>query len=136
METCVICRNKFESESPAILFVSGYGSRRCLCPECESLLDLATAEESEEQAKAKEELLTRATAMKDAEAVRVLQEVLSGDTVATVTPEEEAEMNAIFEEVRAEEAEEETKTPLWANVLPVVVIGVFALFLVWFYFLR
>lgn len=136
METCAICRNEFKSESPAILFVSGYGNRRCLCPECESLLDLATADESEEQAKAKEELLAHAATMKDTEAVRVLQEVLSGDTVTTVTPEEEAEMNAIFEEVQAEETEEEEETPLWANILPIVTIGVFALFLIWFYFLR
>ena len=136
METCVICRSKFESESPAVLFVSGYGSRRCICPACETLLDQATAEESEDQAKAKDELLTRATAMKDSEAVRVLQEVLSGETVSTVTPEEEAEMNAIFEELQEEETEEEVPAPLWASVLPIAVFGALALFLIWFYFLR
>ena len=137
METCTICRAKFESESPAVLFVSGYGTRRCICPDCEALLDLATAEESEEQANAKNELLSRASAMKDPAALRVLTEVLSGETESTVTPEEEADMQAVFEEIKAEEAEEkEEKTPLWANILPIAVIVAFGLFLAWFYFLR
>ena len=138
METCAICRNKFESESPAVLFVSGYGTRRCLCPECESLLDLATAEESEEQAKAKETILARAAAVKDPQVAKVLSDVLSGEAVNTVSEEEEAEMDAIFEEVKAEESGtdgEEKSSPL-ASILPVAIIAVFALFLIWFYFLR
>lgn len=136
METCVICRNKFEAESPAILFVSGYGNRRCLCPECESLLDLATAEEGKEQASAKEALLSRASAMKDPEAVRVLTAVLSGDTADTVTEEEEAEMNAVFEELEKEEEQKEEKPSVLANVIPIAIVAAFVLFLAWFYFFR
>lgn len=137
METCAICRNKFESESPAVLFVSGYGNRRCLCPECESLLDLATSAESEEQAKAKETLLARAAAVKDIQVAKALSDVLSG-AVDAVSEEEEAEMDAVFEEVKAEEgeAEQEEKPSFLANVLPVAIIAAFALFLLWFYFLR
>ena len=138
METCVVCRNKFESESPAVLFVNGYGNRRCLCPECEALLDLATSAESEEQARAKETLLDRAAALKDREAAMVLSEVLAGETAASVSEEEEEEMNAIFEEVRAEEATAvpEKGPSVWSSIIPVAIIAVFALFLIWFYFLR
>ncbi len=138
METCVICRNKFESESPAVLFVSGYGNRRCLCPECEALLDLATAEESEEQANAKEKLLSRAAAIKDPQVAKALSDILSGEKTDTVSEEEEAEMNAIFEEVRAEDAaaEPEKGPSVWSSIIPVAIIAVFALFLIWFYFLR
>ena len=50
MNTCAICRNHFEAESPAVLFVSAYGSKRVLCERCEALLDRATAlEESKEK---------------------------------------------------------------------------------------
>ena len=136
METCAICRNKFESESPAVLFVSGYGSRRCICPDCETILDLATGEESAEQAQAKEDILGRATAIKDPEVMEVLSQVLSGETLDTLTPEEAAEIEAIFEEIQKEEPEEEEKVPLWASILPIAVAGAFVLFLLWFYFLR
>ena len=138
METCVICRNKFESESPAILFVSGYGSKRCICEECEALLDKATAtEETAEKAEAKEALTDRAAAMKDPEAVRVLMEVLSGETKEdAVTEEEKAEMEAVWQEIEKEEPEKEEKTPLWASIVPAAIILAFILFLVWFYFFR
>ena len=138
METCAICRNKFESESPAVLFVSGYGNRKCLCPECEALLDEATAEEaSEKKEQARATLMERATAMKEPEAVRVLTAVLSGESEEeTVSAEEEAEMDAVWDEIAKEAPEKEEKPPLWASILPVVVIAAFIGFLVWFYFFR
>ncbi len=137
MQTCVICRNKFESESPAVLFVSGYGNRRCICEECEALLDRATSEEeSFEKAEAKEALTVRAAAMKEPEAVRVLTAVLAGEAEEALSEEEQAEMDAVWEEIKEEEPEEEEKAPLWASIVPAVIIAAFALFLVWFYFFR
>ena len=135
METCVICRNKFEAESPAVLFISGYGNKRYICPECESLLDKATSEESLEQESAKEKLLERANAMKEPEAFRVLTDILAG-TTEELSAEEEAELEAVFEETKEETPAKEEEAPLWASILPVAVIAAFILFLVWFYFFK
>lgn len=39
---CTLCEKVFESESPAVLTMSGFGNARYICPECEELMDKAT----------------------------------------------------------------------------------------------
>ena len=115
MNTCTICRTRFEAESPAVLFVSAYGTKRVLCESCEQLLDKATAEEtSEEYYEARESLKALANKMKDPEAFETLGAILAGevDSENAPTEEEEAAMEAVFDEIREEEeAKERELTP-------------------------
>jgi hypothetical protein len=39
---CVLCDRTITEESPAILAVGAYGNPKCVCGECQSLLDTAT----------------------------------------------------------------------------------------------
>ena len=39
---CVLCERVITDESPAILTVGAYGNPKCVCGECQSLLDTAT----------------------------------------------------------------------------------------------
>ena len=152
MNTCTICRNRFEAESPAVLFISAYGTKRVICPECEALLDKATDTESPaETEEARESLRHLANKMKDPEAYEMLGAILSGqvDEENAPTAEEEAEIEAVFEEIREEEealAASETpeakrakeaakKRAILIETLIYVVVGAAAIgFAVWFFF--
>ena len=145
MNTCAICRNRFEAESPAVLFISRYGTRRVLCAECEALLDTATAAEESLQKKEAIEKLDHlaATVMKDPEAIETLGAIIAGEieNEDAPTPEEEEEMAAVLEEVAKEEEEaarlaegSKGKGDLFSYIL----LGAFGLalvfFVLWFYF--
>ena len=142
MNTCTICRYRFEAESPAVLFISAYGTKRVICESCEELLDKATAEEdSPEKVEAREALSNLANKMKDPEAFETLGAILAGDVSSEndPTPEEEAEMEAIFEEIRKEEEEngEEPAPPTLLDYLyPFILGGALLAFVVWFFFFR
>lgn len=139
MNTCAICRNHFEAESPAVLFVSAYGTKRVLCENCEALLDRATMEEdSPEKIEARKSLENLAVRIKDPTVLETLGTVLSGETDENaLTPEEEEEMEAVFEDIRKEEEEElANATPqssFW-DYLPPILFGVALLAFVVFYF--
>ena len=54
---CVLCERVITDESPAILTVGAYGNPKCVCGECQSLLDTATlGREYEEIAEAMDAL--------------------------------------------------------------------------------
>ena len=145
MNTCTICRCRFEAESPAVLFISRYGTRRVICAECEALLDAATAEED---SLVKKEAILKlnehaSTMMKDPEAITTLGAIVAGEieNEDAPTPEEEEEMATVLEEVAKEEEEaarlaegSKGKGDLFSYIL----LGVFGLalvfFVVWFYF--
>ena len=115
MNTCTICRLRFEAESPAVLFISAYGTKRVLCESCEQLLDKATAEEkTEEYYEARNSLKKLANKMKDPEAFETLGAILAGEVNTENVPseEEEAAMEAVFDEIREEEeAKDRELTP-------------------------
>lgn len=143
MNTCTICRYRFEAESPAVLFISSYGTKRVLCENCEDLLDRATAEEdTPEKEEARESLRVLANKMKDPDAFEMLGAVLSGNTSSEndPTPEEEAELEAIFEEIKKEDAENEeddASAPTFFDYLyPAILGAAFAAFVIWFFFFR
>jgi hypothetical protein len=136
MNTCTICNLKFEAESPAVLFVSRYGTKRVLCEECERLLDLATeSEDSAEKTEAREALTALATHMKDNDAVDMLRDVLNGEYSAEVTEEDLAAEKEWLEENANEEEEEEKQT--WFDyALPIATGAIFVAFMIWFIFFR
>ena len=141
MNTCCICRNRFEAESPAILFVTAYGAKRVLCSSCEALLDRATAEEvSPEKESALAALNALASGIKDPNVLETLGEVLSGEANENApSDEEEAKMEAIFEEIKKEEeAKEALAEPVkytFLDYLAPAVFGVALLvFVVWYFF--
>lgn len=146
MNTCAICRCRFEAESPAVLFISRYGTPRVLCAECEALLDTATAEEESLQKKEAIEKLNdfAMTTMKDPEAIKMLGAIVAGeiDDENAPTPEEEEEMAAVLEEVAKEEEEEARRNGGKANsdlfsYLMLAGFGVALIFfVVYFYFFR
>ena len=142
MNTCTICRYRFEAESPAVLFISAYGTKRVICENCESLLDKATAEEdSPEKAEAREALSVLANKMKDPDAFEMLGAILAGEISDEndPTPEEEAEMEAVFEEIKAEEAAaetEEVKPSFFDYLYPILLGAAFLGFVLWFFFFR
>lgn len=142
MHTCAICRYRFEAESPAVLFISAYGSKRVLCESCEAILDKATApEESAERAEARASLEALASKMKDPEAFEALAEVLAGETADEddPTPEEEAEMEAMFEEIRREEEnapKEEERTSFVDYLFPIAFVAILLGFAAWMFFFR
>ncbi len=137
MNTCAICNIKFEAESPAILFVSRYGTKRPLCEKCEALLDLATAEEdSAEKAEAREALTSLAIGMKDPDAVEVLRDVLNGESSAEITEEDIEAEKEWKEENEEEETEEESKASWLDYAMPAAVGVLFAAFMIWFFFFR
>ena len=142
MNSCAICRNKFEADSPAVLFISAYGSRRVLCTDCEALLDRATAyEPSEDKEQAKERLIEQATFIKDSEVLEMLSSLLS-DKGETETPaENEAEIESVFEEIAEEEKKQDkSEKPARMSIVEMITMGALVLgvaaFLVWFYFHR
>ena len=142
MHTCAICRYRFEAESPAVLFISAYGAKRVLCESCEALLDKATAtEESAEREEARASLDALSTKMKDPEVFEALAEILKGETEDEndPTPEQEAEMEAMFEEIRREEAEapeEEKRSPILDNIFPILFALIILGFAAWMFFFR
>ncbi len=142
MNTCAICRTHFEAESPAVLFISAYGAKRVLCASCEALLDRATVEEdSPEKQEALSSLNTLAANIKDPQVLETLGEVLSGEADENApTEEEEAEMEAVFEEIRAEEAEAGPALPekasFWDYLTPAIFGLMLLVFVVWYFFFR
>ena len=143
MNTCTICRNRFEAESPAVLFISAYGAKRVLCPSCEGLLDRATAEENiPEKEEAVKSLHMLATNIKDPAALEALSAILSGEADEDApTADEEAEMEAVFDEIKKEEEEAAALAePQKANVLDYLLPALFAVvilvFIVWYFFFR
>lgn len=139
MNTCAICRNHFEAESPAVLFVSAYGTKRVLCEACENLLDNATMEEDTlERAEARRALENLADRIKDPTVLENLSAVLSGDADENApTPEEEEAMEAVFEEVRKEEEDaddEDATTSAWDYVVPAVFGLGLLVFVIWYFF--
>ena len=141
MNTCAICRTRFEEESPAVLFISSYGAKRVLCPHCEELLDRATAEEkTDERLEAREALQKACFAVKDPEVLKTLSEILSGEVNEDApTPEEEAEMEAVFEEIKKEdEAKAALEVPHKSSILdyifPVVFGAALLVFVIWYFF--
>ena len=139
MNSCAICRNHFEAESPAVLFVSAYGTKRVLCEACENLLDNATMEEDTlERAEARRALENLADRIKDPTVLENLSAVLSGDADENApTPEEEEAMEAVFEEVRKEEEDdddEDATTSAWDYVVPAVFGLGLLVFVIWYFF--
>lgn len=141
MNTCAICRNKFEAESPAILFISAYGTPRVLCSDCEALLDRATAEESsDDKAQATNALIKHASFIKDPEVLEMLSSLLSDKSEPEAPTENEAEIESVFEEIREEEKKKENEKPARMGIVEMIAMGALVLgiaaFLVWFYFFR
>ena len=141
MNTCAICRNRFEAESPAVLFISAYGAKRVLCSSCENLLDRATSDtETPEKAEALKALRTLSTSIKDPEALETLGSILSGEVDENApTPEEEAEMEAVFEEIKKEEEAalaEPQKAAFLDYIFPAVFGVALLVFIVWYFFFR
>ena len=142
MHTCTICRYRFEAESPAVLFISAYGSKRVICESCEDLLDKATAEEdTPEKLEARESLSVLANKMKDPDAFEMLGAILAGEISdeGAPTPEEEAEMEAVFEEIREEEeaaGEQEIQPSFMDYLYPILLGAAFLAFVLWFFFFR
>ena len=140
MNTCAICRNRFDAESPAVLFISAYGAKRVLCPHCEAVLDRATAEEdSPEKTEAIEELNTLSLRAKDPAVFETLAEILSGEAAEDApTPEEEAEMEAVFEEIKKEEEaqglQESAKAGFLDYLMPCLFGAALLVFIVWYFF--
>lgn len=139
MNTCAICRNRFEAESPAVLFVSAYGTKRVLCEECEKLLDNATLEDdTPEKEEARKALSNLAARIKDPTVLENLGAVLSGDADENApTPEEEEAMEAVFDEIRKEEEnaeEEDESSSAWDYVVPAVFGIALLVFVVWYFF--
>ena len=141
MNTCAICRNRFEAESPAVLFISSYGKKRVLCAQCEEILDRATAEEeSSDRTEAREALNTMSFGIKDPEILETLKDILSGEVNEDApTPEEEAEMEAVFEEIRKEDEENASlATEQKASVLDYLFPALFGVallaFVFWYFF--
>lgn len=141
MNTCAICRNRFEAESPAVLFISAYGAKRVLCPHCEEILDRATLEEdTPERADAREALRTITLAIKDPEVLETLGNILTGEIEENApTPEEEAEMEAVFEEIKKEEEEAAALAgPQKASFLDYLFPALFGIallvFVIWYFF--
>ena len=142
MNSCAICRNKFEAESPAILFISAYGTPRVLCSDCEALLDRATAEESsDDKAQATNALIKHASFIKDPEVLEMLGSLLKNEPEAQVTAENESEIESVFEKIREEEKKQnEDEKPARIGLIETIamvalLLGV-AAFLVWLCFFR
>lgn len=141
MNTCAICRNHFEAESPAVLFISSYGKKRVLCEHCEEILDRATAEEdSPARTEARETLDKISFSIKDPEVLETLKDVLSGNVGEdALTPEEEAEMEAVFEEIRKEDEENaalatEQKATFLDYLFPALFGVALLAFVFWYFF--
>ena len=141
MKTCALCRNQFDSESPAVLYLSRYGTPQVLCASCEALIDTATAEEdSAEKALARERIAEAATHLKDHGAIAALRDVLNGVTSAEETAADE-EAAALWEETKADDEEEEEQTEKkeegFAAYIPLIVAGcLFIAFAVYMFFFR
>lgn len=139
METCVLCRNKFEvaeGEEPAVLFVNKYGIKRVLCAECEAKLDAATAEEdSDEKQAAYTEVMALADNMKDPDAMEVLREVLSGESSPEETEEDKA-AEQMWEESRDDTPEVPEKKATFWDYLPAIILGCACVGLILYMFLR
>ncbi|MBE6655600.1 MAG: hypothetical protein E7609_01860 [Ruminococcaceae bacterium] len=140
MNTCAICRNRFEAESPAVLFISAYGTKRVLCPHCEEVLDRATLEEdTPEKAEALNTLDALASKIKDPEVLETLGMLLSGEVNPEApTPEEEAEMEAVLEDVKREEAEaaltDAPKATFLDYLFPALFGAALLIFVIWYFF--
>lgn len=142
MNTCAICRNRFEAESPAVLFVSAYGTKRVLCSTCEDFLDRATAkEDSPEKKEALMALSTLAANIKDPSVIETLTAILSGDEDENApSAEEEAEMEAVFEEIKKEEEEAALQNTQSSSLLDYLFPALFGaailIFILWYFFFR
>lgn len=141
MNTCALCRNRFEAESPAVLFVSAYGTKRVLCSSCEELLDRATAEgDTPEKEAALNALNALAATVKDPSVLETLSEVLSGEADENApTEEEEAEMEAVFEEIKKEEENAPAvseKASFLDYLTPAIFGAMLLVFVVWYFFFR
>lgn len=141
MNTCALCRNRFEAESPAVLFVSAYGTKRVLCSSCEELLDRATAEgDTPEKEAALNALNALAATVKDPSVLETLSEVLSGEADENApTEEEEAEMEAVFEEIKKEEENAPVvseKASFLDYLTPAIFGAMLLVFVVWYFFFR
>lgn len=141
MNTCALCRNRFEAESPAVLFVSVYGTKRVLCSSCEELLDRATAEgDTPEKEAALNALNALAATVKDPSVLETLSEVLSGEADENApTEEEEAEMEAVFEEIKKEEENAPAvseKASFLDYLTPAIFGAMLLVFVVWYFFFR
>ena len=141
MNVCAICRNRFEAESPAVLFISAYGNKRVLCTDCEKLLDTACLEgESAEKTEAIEKLESYTVILKDPEVFKTIGALLSGEDLAedAPSPEEEAAMEEMLQEAAEEDLEnpEEKKSNVWDYLLLGGFACAFILFFLWFFFFR
>ncbi len=140
MNTCAVCRNRFEAEAPAVLFISAYGAKRLLCPRCEEILDRATQnDDTPERAEARRSLDTLAANVKDPAVLETLGALLSGEVnEETISPEQEAEMEAVLEEVKREEEEAGLNEPQKASFLDYLFPALFGaallIFVVWYFF--
>ena len=141
MKTCALCRNQFESDSPAVLYLSRYGTPQVLCASCEALIDTATAEEdSAEKEAARLQIAEAATHLKDHGAIAALRDVLDGVTSAEETPADQ-EAEALWEETKDDGEEEEEQTEKkkegFLDYLPLLLAGgLFVAFIVYFFFFR
>ena len=144
MNTCAVCRTRFEAESPAVLFISAYGAKRVLCASCEDILDRATTEaDTPDKPEALESLRTLAANVKDPEVLETLSAVLSGEAnEGAPSPEEEADMEAVFDEIKKEEErtssalERPQKATFLDYLIPIAFGVVLLLFVVWYFFFR
>lgn len=77
---CVLCDRIITEESPAILTVGAYGNPKCVCTECQELLDTATlGREYEKIADAMDALGKRmAESTPDKQSFDVVNEILEG----------------------------------------------------------
>ena len=137
MHSCAICGKKFESESPAVLYMSKYGNPRSLCEDCEGLLDRATDENDPiARREAREALAELSHSMKDAEAMAVLRDVLDGIFSAEQTEQDIEDERAFEASVDKEERETPTKTTVWDVIIPCAMGAAAIAFIVFMIFFR
>ncbi|MBP3436473.1 MAG: hypothetical protein J6K61_01005 [Clostridia bacterium] len=141
METCVLCRQKFEADgekAPAVLYINRYGARRVLCADCERLLDIAISDAPEKEL-AQGEILKKSFNIREPEGVAVLKAALEGEAVPhEVTEEELAEEADLYEDKEGEDGDIQEEEPRGiGEYIPLICFGaVFVVFLVWFFFFK
>jgi hypothetical protein len=110
MSKCAICFNEVDSENAAILTMSGYGTPRYLCPDCEADIELATTSTDYKEATgAMERLSTKATRSNpDKQTFAALTEILAS---AAERARAIADGTYDFSEDTAEQTEELEEIP-------------------------
>lgn len=137
MKTCTLCRREFDLPDPAVLYMDRYGQKRCVCQNCEALLDKASSDGGEKKA-AVEQILALSGNLRDPEAAHVLRQIIDGEVSAEMTEEDEQQAAEWEENTSEEEGTEPTeqKATFWDYLPLILAVVAAAAFAVWFLVLR